>query len=134
MFIPDTDDGLNYLIYITYSYWESLTLNLRKKHKKIKVLVISNRHTAHSHMLSDFISYEFSSQLEIDVYLDVFLTIDILEELEHDFIISNFPLPPLKSKNTVLIENIPGSQDHSKIQEEIYRIIENRSSNGDTLL
>ena len=132
--LPDTDDGLNYLLYITYSYWESLTLNLRKKYSKIKVLIVSNRHTAHSHMLRDFISYDFSRQLEIDVYLDVFLTTEILEELEHDFIISNFPLPPLKTKNTVLIENIPGAQDHAKIQEEIYRIRENIRLNGDVLL
>lgn len=132
--LPDTDDGLNYLLYITYSYWESLTLNLRKKYSKIKVLIVSNRHTAHSHMLRDFISYDFSRQLEIDVYLDVFLTTEILEELEYDFIISNFPLPPLKTKNTVLIENIPGAQDHAKIQEEIYRIRENIRLNGDVLL
>lgn len=132
--LPDTDDGLNYLLYITYSYWESLTLNLRKKYSKIKVLIVSNRHTAHSHMLRDFISYDFSRQLEIDVYLDIFLTTEILEELEHDFIISNFPLPPLKTKNTVLIENIPGAQDHAKIQEEIYRIRENIRLNGDVLL
>lgn len=131
--LPDTEDGLNYLIYITYSYWGELTLNLRKRFKKIKVLVVSNRHTAHSYMLSNFISYEFSRQLEIDVYLDVFLTVDILEELEYDFIITNFPLPYLKSKNSVLIESIPGSQDHLKIQEEIYRIRENRQLNGDIL-
>lgn len=131
--LPDTEDGLNYLIYITYSYWGELTLNLRKRFKKIKVLVVSNRHTAHSYMLRDFISYEFSRQLEIDVYLDVFLTVDILEELEYDFIITNFPLPYLKSKNSVLIESIPGSQDHLKIQEEIYRIRENRQLNGDIL-
>lgn len=128
--LPATEDGLNYLIYITYSYWQSLTINLRRKHQKIKVLVISNRHTAHSHMLSDFISYEFSRQLEIDVYLDVFLTRDILENLEHDFVIANFPLPRLTSKSTLLIESIPGAHDLSKIQEEINRIREKRNLNG----
>lgn len=125
--LPNTEDGLNYLIYVAYSNWEGLTLNLQKKHDNIKVLIISNRHKAHSYMLKDFIEYEFSADLEIDVYQDVFLSEAVLEDLEYDFIVVNFPMPPLKTKNVICIENIPGVQDHSKIQQEIDEIKEKRT-------
>lgn len=48
-----------------------------------------------------------------------FLTVDILEELEYDFIITNFTLPPIELKNNVLNESIPISQNQLKIQVKL---------------
>lgn len=121
--LPNSEEGLNYLFYITYSYWKGLTLSLRKKHKKIKVLILSNRHTSHSYMLKDFIDYEFSDHLDTQIYDDLYLSNTILEKLDFDLIVANFSLPELQTKRCICIENIPTFQDISKIQAEINRIV-----------
>lgn len=121
--LPQTNEGIHYLVYILFTYWNKLSLELRKKFEKIKILVISNRHVAHSNLLKDFLEYEFNSHLTIDIYDDIFLTDTILEELEYDFIVANFPLPELNSKNSICIENIPTFQDIVQIQEEIDNIL-----------
>lgn len=120
--LKKSDDVKYYLIYITYSIWKSLTLNLRKRSDNIRVLIVSNRHPAHSKMIKDYIEYELSDHLIIDIFDDLYLTETILEELEYDFIVANFPLPTLKSKNCICIENIPSFQDLTKIRNEIDEI------------
>ena len=120
--LSDSENLDNYLMYITYSIWKGLTLNLRKKHEMIKVLVISNRHPSHSMMIKEFIDYELSDHLMVDIFDDLYLSETILEELDYHFIVANFPLPPLKSKNSICIENIPSFQDLTKIRNEMDEI------------
>lgn len=86
------------------------------------MLIISNRHPSHSKMIKEFIDYEFSDHLTIDIFDDLYLSETILEELDYNFIVANFPLPPLKSKNCICIENIPTYQDLTKITSEIDEI------------
>lgn len=117
--LAGSDELENYLMYISYSIWKGLTLNLRKRHKKIKVLIVSNRHPSHSQMIKEFIEYELSDHLTLDIFDDLYLTETILENLDYDFIVANFPLPLLKSKNCICIENIPTFQDLTKIRNEI---------------
>lgn len=124
--MPTTQIDINYLIYILFSRWKHIIPSLRKKHQKIKILVISNRHYSHSSMIKEFIEYEFSKQLIIDTYIDLYLSKDILEELDYDIIIANFDLPKLSSKNCLNIENIPTFKDIKKIQNEIEHVIERR--------
>lgn len=119
---PVYKNSLNYLMYITYSSWQGLAINLRKQYEKARVLIISNRHTSHSYMLKDFIEYEFSDSLYIDIFDDFYLSEAILEELNYGFIVANFSLPTLKSKHCVCIENIPTHHDMLKIQHEINSI------------
>jgi len=120
--LPINETDLNYMFYVLFIYWEKLLLELRKKYDKIKILIISNRHTSHSQLLQDFIAYEFKEHLTIDIYDDQLLTTQILEELNYDFIVANFPLPQLHSKNSICIENIPTYNDITKIQSEINEI------------
>ena len=88
----------------------------------IKVLVISNRHTSHSMMIKEFIDYELSDHLTVDIFDALYLSETILEELDYHFIVANFPLPSLKSKNSICIENIPSFQDLTKIRNEMDEI------------
>lgn len=120
------EENIIYLMYIAYADWKGLTLNLRKAHEKIKILVISNRHPKHSNMIKEFIDYELSDHLEIDIFDDIKISKTILEKLEYDFIIANFPLPILESKNCLCIENIPTFQDLQKIRHEIDTIYKQR--------
>lgn len=118
---------LNYLMYIVVSNWEQLIRDLRRKYDKINLLIVSNRHISHAHMLKDFIEYEFGTRLMIHIYQGIFLTEEILEELEYDFVLANFPLPVLSSKNCLCIENIPTFNDLTKIQQEINEVILKRN-------
>ena len=119
--------AMNYLMYSIVSKWNQLILDLRQKHDKIKLLIVSNRHMSHSYMLKDFIEYEFGSRLMIHIYDGVFLTAEILKELDYDVILANFPLPTLASKSFLCIENIPTFNDLAKIQKEIDEVIVKRN-------
>lgn len=121
--LPINEKGINYLFYVLFTYWDKLFLELRKKFKKVKILIISNRHTSHSSMIKDFLEYEFNNHLTIDIYEDTLVTRTILEELDYDFIVANFPLPPLETKNSLCIENIPTFCDITNIQEEINDVL-----------
>ena len=120
--------GLNFMIYILFTRWDKLVLELRKKFKPIKILIISNRHASHALMIKDFIEYEFSETLIIDVYRDTYISKTILEELEYDLVIANFYLPQLKTKKCLYIENLPIFSDISKIQKEFDEIITQRNT------
>lgn len=121
--LPDDKDLLNYLFYITYSIWDHLSLNLHKKRPKIKLLIISNRHIAHSDMIKDIIDYEFSENFESSIFEGETLNVSYIEKSDYDLIVANFSIPNLESKRVVCIENIPSLQDIRKIQTEINEII-----------
>lgn len=121
--LEHSQEGMNYFMYIIFSHWDYLLLELRKKYEKVKILVISNRDVSHSNMLKDFIEYEFGQRLVIDIFDGTYLTETILENLDYDFIISNFPLPLLKSKSTIYVENIPTLRDFEKIGVEINDVL-----------
>lgn len=118
-----TPDGMNYFMYVIFSHWDYLLVELRKKYEKVKILIMSNRDVSHAKMLKDFIEYEYGQRLIIDIYDDVFLTRDILENSDYDFIISNFPVNGLQSKVAIYVENIPTVSDYNKIGKQINHIL-----------
>ncbi|AEB30178.1 M protein trans-acting positive regulator [Carnobacterium sp. 17-4] len=120
---PITEDGIDFFICSLFTYWKNLVPELHKKFDKIKVLVISNHHILHADMLKDFIQSEFTEQLVVDIYMDNHLSLSMLEDLNYDFIVTNFPLPKLESKRNIYIENVPTVNDLIKIEEAVNRIV-----------
>lgn len=123
---PDKENGINFFIYTLFIFWKNLVPELRKQFTDIRVLVISDRHVSHARMLKDFINYEFTDQLVIDIYTSMDLDENILEALDCDFIVANFPLPELETKCSVYIESVPSYNDLVKIQNVIDDIINER--------
>ncbi len=126
---PMTEDGINFFIYTLFTFWPNLVPELRKKFADIQVIIISKRHITHARMLKDFIEHELSNQLTIDIYTAMELNLEILEALDCDFIVSNFPLPDLESTCSVYIENVPTYNDLRKIQNVIDVIITKQHKN-----
>lgn len=123
MHLPSTEKDINYLIYIIFTEWEGLIIELEHQRQKVSVLIISNRNLAHSYMLSNCLSLKFNSYLTIDVYDDTIVTQSILENLTHDIIIANFPIPELRHKESIYIENFPNPNELSQIQKKIDKIL-----------
>jgi hypothetical protein len=126
---PMTEDGINFFIYTLFTFWPNLVPALRKKFADIQVIIISNRHSTHARMLKDFIEHELPNQLTIDIYTAMDLNSEILEALDCDFIVSNFPLPDLESKDSVYIEKVPTYNDLRKIQNVIDALIKKQHQN-----
>lgn len=124
--LPLTDNQIHFTIYLIIASWEKILPALRRSLEKINILVISNRHTSHSNLIKDFIEYEFSEQLVIDIFNRPFLTESSINNKAYDFIISNFPLPTTESVYWICIENIPTFNDISKIQQAINHVIKHR--------
>lgn len=123
---PITEDGINFYIYSIFSRWENLVPELRRKLDKIKVLVISDRHFSHARMIKDFIEYEFSEQITIDIFSEMDLDQHTLAQLECDLIVSAFPLEEDIDVRNVYISNMPKYKDYVRIQEHIDDIIKKR--------
>ena len=123
---PETEEGVNFYIYTVFTYWKGLIPKLRDQFPKIKVTVISDRHTLHAHMIKDFIAHEFSNQIELDIFTGVNLNKEILENLDCDVIVTNFPMPLLEKKRSVYIEIIPGFNDLVKLQNVFEEIVSER--------
>lgn len=85
-----TEAGIHFYIYTFFTYWKGLVSELRKKFTKVRVTIISDRHVTHANMLKEFIAYEFSEQIVIDIYTGIELDRNILESLETDLIVTNF--------------------------------------------
>lgn len=65
---PDTIEGIIFYMYTLFTYWRTLLQQLREQQDKIKVLVISDRHISHTRMLRDYIYFDFSEKVDIDIY------------------------------------------------------------------
>ena len=121
---PLTNDGINFLIYNTVIFWENIVLELNTQLKKVNILVVNDRHTTHASLIKDFIAYKFSNQIVVDLYMSNYISAKQLETLNYDLIVTNFPLPSLKSKPIVYIENIPSFSDLQNLQQAVQTILE----------
>lgn len=125
--LTSTDVNINFFMYILFTEWKNLILELHKQSDKVTVLIISNRTLAHSYMLKDFLDSKFHTQLITEVYDDTFITKSILEKLDHDLILANFPIPELRNKESIYIENFPTQNEISQMQKKINTLLsENR--------
>lgn len=129
---PLTEEGINFYIYTVFTYWRGLVAELRKKFKKIRVIIISDRHETHAKMLKQFIAHEFTQQIVIDIYSKAALDEMTLESLSCDFIVTSFPIPKLNTKRTVYIETVPNFNDLVKLQRVIDDIIAQRIAEKNT--
>lgn len=116
---PMTKDGIRFYIYTLFTSWENLVQDLWKNLKKIKVLVISDRHVSHAKMLKDFITYEFGDQLIIEIHTSIDLSLSTLENSDCDFIVTNASIPTDLDKLVIYIEKFPTHHDIQKIQNAI---------------
>lgn len=121
-----TDDGINFFIFTAFTFWENIIPELNDQLKKVKILVMNDRHTTHASMIKDFIIYKFSNQIIVDIYKDNHIYPKQLETLNYDLIVTNFPLPALKKKPIVYIENVPKISDLQNVQQAVQTILEDR--------
>lgn len=117
--------AVNYMIYTLFVEWENLFVELRQNFHKIKILIISNRTSAHSWMLKNFLDAEFKDYTISQIYNDTIISIDILKKLDYDLIIANFPIPELETKEIIYIENFPTRNELKEVYDTINRIYAN---------
>lgn len=121
-----TEEGIAFFFYNVFATWKNLVPQLRQKIKKIRTLVISDRHQAHAEMIKDFIEYEFSEQVAVEFFIDLELNSEVLEELNYDLIVTTFTIDTLKNRRNVYIPNVPKYKDYQNIQQQIDEIIAER--------
>lgn len=115
--------GINFYVYTLFSFWENLVPELQRKYRKIELLVISNQHKTHGYMIKDFIEYEFSEQINVEIFSEYQLNERILDHLNCDLIVTTFPLTLSVNKEVVYIEHIPSKKDLKKLQTAINRLM-----------
>lgn len=128
---PLHEVGIHFYMFALFMHWEGLLAELYHKAYKIKAVIISNRYVSHARMIEDFICYEFSDYIDIDIYEGLHVDREILENIDADILISNFSLPDLESKPAICLSDVPTQTDFKKLQLEFNKIWDGQlPSNG----
>ena len=129
--LEDNEDKVNYLVYILFTNWENLLLDLYTKYQHTSVLILSDGHYSHANMLKNLLSFELSPNIRIDTYESHLLSQEILDELDYDLIISTFKLPPMTDTFNLVIKHYLSSKDIHRIETVLNRIIKGKNSFDD---
>ena len=97
---------VNHLSYTFITHSKHLVLNLLQNQPKLKVLVMSNFDQYHAKSVAETLSYYCSNNFELEVWTELELSKESLEESPYDIIISNFIIPPIENKRLIYSNNI----------------------------
>jgi len=97
---------VNHLSYTFITHTKHLVLNLLQNQPKLKVLVMSNFDQYHAKSVAETLSYYCSNNFELEVWTELELSKESLEESPYDIIISNFIIPPIENKRLIYSNNI----------------------------
>lgn len=97
---------VNHLSYTFITHSKHLVLNLLQNQPKLKVLVMSNFDQYHAKSVAETLSYYCSNNFELEVWTELELSKESLEESPYDIIISNFIIPPIENKRLIYSNNV----------------------------
>ena len=97
---------VNHLSYTFITHTKHLVLNLLQNQPKLKVLVMSNFDQYHAKSVAETLSYYCSNNFELEVWTELELSKESIEESPYDIIISNFIIPPIENKRLIYSNNI----------------------------
>lgn len=97
---------VNHLTYTFITHSKHLVLNLLQNQPKLKVLVMSNFDQYHAKSVAETLSYYCSNNFELEVWTELELSKESLEESPYDIIISNFIIPPIENKRLIYSNNV----------------------------
>ncbi|HEW3933629.1 TPA: helix-turn-helix domain-containing protein [Streptococcus pneumoniae] len=97
---------VNHLSYTFITHTKHLVINLLQNQPKLKVLVMSNFDQYHAKFVAETLSYYCSNNFELEVWTELELSKESLEDSPYDIIISNFIIPPIENKRLIYSNNI----------------------------
>lgn len=117
----------NLLVYTLFNYWDNLFSDLHKKNNQITVTLLSQHHHTHAKVIQNLFEFTLSSDVSISIYDQPAISVDRLNDLDTDLIISNFRLLDGVNKESLIIQDFPSPQDLSLINSTIQRIRDQKS-------
>lgn len=119
---PLTEEGITYYMYAIFITWENLIPELFNQLGKITVVIASDFHISHARLWKDFLEYSFTNQLEVEIFQARQLSVEMLEALDCDIVLTTFPIEKLKTKASIYVETLPIYIHNMKIQNVIDQI------------
>ena len=104
--IDSSSMRVNHLAYTFITHSKQLVINLLQNQPKLKVLVMSNFDQYHAKSVAETLSYYCSNNFELEVWNELELSMDSLQESPYDIIISTFIIPPIENKRLIYCNNI----------------------------
>lgn len=125
--LPSTEYTMNFLIYTFITYWQNLLPALMDKWPKISAVIISDVNTGHAELMKEVIEYLFSNEISIQVFRNTRVSPEIIQQLDVDLVLANFPLPDSDRIKMINIDNIPTRKNLAEIGQFISHISRERN-------
>lgn len=122
--LSDHEEKVQYMVYTLFTNWENLLSDLYTHYQRTKVLVLSDANFAHASLIKNLLSIELANNVVIDNYSGKTISIEALDSMDYDLIVSNFKLPELNNKESVVLGHYLTSQDIQRINNILQSIIQ----------
>lgn len=119
---------LRNLAMVTLCNWKDFFKKFLESHHKETVYILSHSLIQHGSLLRSKLERIFGDQVRWEVYTRFDVRIETLEELPCRFLISTFPLPPLKTKKVLRVEGELTSRNLQMIFQEFFKEIDGEQS------
>lgn len=119
-------EKINHLLFTLVNTWKNLLTEIQLKFQKVSILVISDTHYSHAHMMQQLLISELPSNVNIKMYKNRYISCDRLNEYESDIIVSTFDIPSLNNKDIIMINHYPSKNDLNKIEVAINKLVEEK--------
>lgn len=127
--VSSEDKIINYLFFTLITYWENLIKDYIKQNLRVSIIIFSDQHFLHSKMIQHLLELELPQDCSIEIFKETKLSDDIINNLQHDIIISNFEFPAsVVDKEIIVIHDFPTSIDIKSIKDVIRKIRAQKSS------
>ena len=122
------EKNVNHGLYTLLTIWEDLFTQINEIYYSLKVTIISDGHKSHGKFLADFINSQLKVNPQFTVYNKLSISVDELDKIGSDLIITNFELPQDVTTPNVMIEHFPTKKDIQHIEESVRFIFNDRTS------
>lgn len=117
----------NELIYTFAVYWENLLIELHQKRLKAKILLISTYDLEHAKLLGNVIHLHYPDEVDINIYSEHRLSVNQLEKIDYDILISTTSFYPIPNKKIICIQSFPTDYNLREIKTAIDDIRQSRA-------
>lgn len=120
------DNKIHFIIYTLMTHWNNLFIDIHTKHQQLSVLILSEAHFSHAKAIQEVLATKINFNVIFETYNQRELSIDTLQNIKHDIIVSTFTFPDEVDKPTIIIDQYPNNLDILRVLRLVEQMIDKK--------